>query len=60
MRRKRHASEPRSRRRDESGYALLLALFLILAMLAGASLAMLNLKTQGQRQREELMIWRGE
>jgi hypothetical protein len=58
---RRNASErARCSRNGESGYALLLALFLILAMLAGATMAMLNMSTQGRRRREELMIWRGE
>lgn len=54
------STRPLPYRNRESGYALLFALFMILAMLAGASVAMLNLKTQGQRLREEQMIWRGE
>jgi hypothetical protein len=44
----------------QSGYALMFALFLIVAMLAGASVAVLNGQMKSQRQREELMIWRGE
>lgn len=60
MRQTGSALQQRARRPGESGYAILLALFLILIMLAGASVAMLDMKTQGRRQREEMMIWRGE
>lgn len=48
------------RRGGESGYALMFALFLILAILAAASVAVISGKTRGQRQREEEMIFRGE
>jgi len=51
---------PRNARNTQSGYALLIALFLILAMLAAASVALVNGRTRYQRDREELMIWRGE
>ena len=44
---------------QESGYALLMALFLILLMTIGAEVAMQNLVTQGRRQHEEETIWRG-
>lgn len=43
----------------DSGYTLLLAIFLAAVMLIAASVAVPNLITQARRQKEELMIWRG-
>jgi hypothetical protein len=52
---------PRSprRRSSESGYAYFLALFLILSMITASTVVMMDMRTQGRRQREEDMIWRG-
>ena len=46
-------------RSGESGYAYLMALFLMMAMLIGSQVVLSNLATQGRRQREREMIWRG-
>ena len=45
--------------RKESGYAYIMALFMILAVVAGSTVAMERLLTSGRRQREEEAIWRG-
>jgi type II secretory pathway pseudopilin PulG len=53
--------KPRSAARSpEAGYTLLLALFVAALMLIGASVAVPNLIIQGRRQREKLLIWRGQ
>jgi len=49
----------RRERSGESGYALLMAMFLIMAMLIGSQVVLSNLATQGRRQRETEAIWRG-
>jgi hypothetical protein len=49
----------RSRRSSQSGYAYLLALFMVLAMLASSVVVIQNGLTQSKRRREEDMIWRG-
>jgi len=46
--------------RGEAGYTLLLALFIAAVMIIAASAAVPNLILQGRRQKEKLMIWRGE
>ncbi len=43
----------------ERGYALLMVIFIGAAMLIMAAAAMPNLLTQGRRQKEDEMIWRG-
>ncbi len=47
-------------RRQESGYALLLVVFLAAAMLIATAVIMPNLLTQGTREREEELVWRGQ
>lgn len=49
----------RVRRSSQSGYAFLLALFLLLTMLASSFVVIQNGLTQSKRRREEEMIWRG-
>jgi len=48
-----------ARRSGESGYAYLMALFIILAIIVASQIALQNLVTEGRRQREEETIWRG-
>lgn len=50
------AAQQRSR---ESGFAYLLALFLMLLMITVSMAVLMNMRTQGRRQREQQMIWRG-
>jgi hypothetical protein len=49
----------RSRRSSQSGYAYLLALFMVLAMLASSVVVIQNGLTQSKRRREEEAMWRG-
>ncbi len=51
---------PTTCRRAESGYALVMALFLIVAMLASSQVILRNLVTLRRRQRETDTIWRGQ
>lgn len=52
----RHPRPPRG----EHGYALLMVIFLAAVMIIVAGSATLNLLTQGRRERDDEMIWRGE
>lgn len=62
MRVKRDKARAKARRaRDgERGYALLLAIFIAAVMIIAATAAVPNLITESRRQKEKLMIWRGE
>jgi type II secretory pathway pseudopilin PulG len=54
-------SKPRpAARSSEAGYTLLLALFVAAVMLIGASVAVPSLIIQSRRQREKMLIWRGQ
>ncbi len=55
--RRRRAGRPG---REEAGYTLMLVAFFAAAMLVAASAAVPNLILQSRRQREKLMIWRGQ
>lgn len=48
------------RRKAESGYALLMVIFLAALMLVAASTVGLKIATQGQRERELELEWRGK
>ncbi len=52
----RHSRRGRS---EESGYALLLVLFMMTVMLITSTAVLMNRRTEGMRQREDQMIWRG-
>jgi hypothetical protein len=52
-----HGDPPR---RAEGGYAYLMALFMVLTVLAASQVAMQNLLTQGRREREADLVWRGQ
>lgn len=54
------ACKPPGRRARESGFAYLMALFMILAVIIASQVALQNLATEGRRLREQEMIWRGE
>lgn len=55
---KRFARQRRTRR--DSGYALLLTVFLTTILLLTAIVAVPSIRTERQRQKEEEMIWRGK
>ena len=50
----------RARRRTERGYAILLVLFLVTLMLIATISVAPNILTQGRREKETEMIWRGK
>jgi hypothetical protein len=49
-----------TRRKGEQGYAILLVLFLATLMLIGAMAIAPNVLTEGRREKEKEMIWRGK
>ena len=54
------APNARNRRNHEAGYTLLLVVFLVAAMIIAAAAAAPNVLTEGRREKEAEMIWRGE
>jgi hypothetical protein len=50
----------RGREPRQSGYALLLVLFMMTVMLITSTAVLMNRRTQGTREREDQMIWRGK
>jgi hypothetical protein len=50
----------RNKRTPQSGYALLLVIFLATLMLIAALAAAPNILTEGKREKEQDMIWRGK
>jgi hypothetical protein len=52
--------QPPSRRSPESGYVYFMVLFLMVMMITASTTVMLDMRTQGRRQREEEVIWRGK
>ena len=54
------ASAKPSRRGSESGYAYLMALFLVLSLMISSQVIVRNLITERVSQREEEVIWRGQ
>src|ERR1043166_5146737 len=51
-------SPPRGAR-SEAGYALLMSMFIVATILLAAAAATPNLLTQGRREREQELVWRG-
>jgi len=51
---------PTRRPRAESGYALIMAMFLIVAMLVSSQVVLRNMVTLRRRQREADTVWRGQ
>jgi len=47
------------RRPREQGYALLMVIFMTTMLLIMATMVAPNIKTEGQREKEKEMIWRG-
>jgi len=45
---------------SQSGFAYFLALFLMVAMIAASMAVLMDMRTQGRRQREQEMMWRGK
>jgi hypothetical protein len=61
MRKALRRSPPRADRRTEQarGFAYLMALFMVLAVIIASQVALQNVATAGRRERENDMIWRG-
>lgn len=53
-------ASPVARRREESGFTLLMVVFLVAVMSITAMAVAPNLLTEGRRDKEAEMIWRGE
>jgi type II secretory pathway pseudopilin PulG len=47
-------------RSDESGYAYLMALFMVLMVIVASAVLLANSATEARRQREDEMMWRGK
>src|SRR2546427_9693788 len=47
------------RRRSERGYALLVVIFLVTVLLLSTMVVATNILTEGRREKEKEMIWRG-
>jgi hypothetical protein len=47
------------RRRSEAGYTLMLVVFMVASMWIMATVVTMNIITEGKRQKEDEMIWRG-
>jgi type II secretory pathway pseudopilin PulG len=50
----------KTRRREQAGYTLLLVVFLVASMIIVAASVAPNVLTQGRRDKEEEMVWRGQ
>src|SRR5947209_10902916 len=48
------------RKRAQSGYALLMVVFMAALMIITASAIQINFLTQGRREKEDELIWRGQ
>jgi len=51
---------PARRRRQEAGFTLLMVVFMVAAMIIAAAAVAPNLLTQGRREKEREMVWRGQ
>jgi hypothetical protein len=57
--RTRSNADAQRRRREESGFAYLMALFMVLVIIIGSEVVVQNSITLGRRERESELIWRG-
>src|SRR5271166_725962 len=53
-------AHPTTRRQKEAGYTLLMVVFMVATMMILALAVTPNIITEGQRQKEVEMVWRGE
>src|SRR6267142_872510 len=53
-------SQPTAVHRSERGYALLMVVFLVTVLLISAIAVAPNILTEGKREKEKEMIWRGK
>ena len=54
------SSIPNTHRRKQAGYTLLMVVFMVASMLILAAAASQSVLTQGRREKEEEMVWRGQ
>jgi hypothetical protein len=54
-----NSSKKSRRRRGESGYAYVMALFMVLTVVVGSQVILRNIVTEARSQREGELIWRG-
>jgi hypothetical protein len=54
-----HSQKKSPGRRGQSGYAYVMALFMVLAVVVGSQVILRNMVTEARSQREGEMIWRG-
>jgi hypothetical protein len=52
-------AHPRSKQSGQQGYAILMVIFLATLMVILAMAAAPNILTEGRRQKEQIMVWRG-
>lgn len=52
--------KPRKRGRKQAGYTLLMVVFMVAAMIIAAAAVAPNLLTEGRREKEAEMVWRGQ
>jgi type II secretory pathway pseudopilin PulG len=55
-----HTNLPIERKRNDAGYTLLMVVFLVAVMSVTAMAVAPNLLTEGRREKEKEMIWRGQ
>src|SRR5712691_6125052 len=56
----RKAKAKANRKRAQSGYALLMVVFMAALMIITAAAIQINFLTQGRREKEDELIWRGQ
>src|ERR1700687_3955490 len=55
-----NSANPTTRRRKQAGYTLLMVVFMVATMIIFAAAVAPNLLTQGRREKEEEVVWRGQ
>lgn len=53
-------TKPKTRRRHQAGFTLLMVVFMVAVLLITVAAAAPNLLTEGRREKEKEMVWRGE
>ena len=51
---------PKMRRRKQAGYTLLMVVFMVATLIIATAAVAPNLLTQGRREKEAEMVWRGQ
>jgi hypothetical protein len=53
-------AQPKNRRRNQAGYALLFVVFMVATIIIAATAVTPSVLTEGRREKEADMVWRGE